>query len=108
MTSAAPGLTVRSSVDARSGPEGEEDCGNVSGSINGFPLSSKKFNGACAAAVPVLISVIVVFQYPAEANWAIEPALLNPDTDALGSSTVNERPATVTVPERAAPLFACT
>src|SRR5262249_10129881 len=72
MINVAPGLSVRSTKVAGACGNGDA-CGKVSGSANGFPLSSKKFSRACEVTLPVFASVKMVYQRPAEAKWAIDP-----------------------------------
>jgi hypothetical protein len=58
------------------------------------------------AAEPVLTSVIVVDQEPADARCTIEPAALYPAMEAAASSIVYVTPPMMMVPVRAAPVFA--
>src|SRR5437867_3698967 len=106
ITSCALGLRLRSSVQASSGPTDVASgvCGNVRGIRSGLPLLSQNTKRPSPADAPRLIASSVNFQVPSEVTCANDPKLetllaIKP----LACSTVNGRPATVMVPERAAP-----
>ena len=86
-------------------------CENATGSVSGpFPggssASPEKLSRAVAEAALLLTSVKVVVQLSSAAKCATEPMKLRPEIEAASCCTLNDIPATVNVPDRAAPKFA--
>ncbi|MBZ5676421.1 MAG: hypothetical protein LAP61_19440 [Acidobacteriia bacterium] len=96
---------MRSKVDANSGPAVGGNCGNVSGSISGLPLSPVKLNRAVAAETPRLMPIRLKSQVPSEATCPSEPAVAKPAIEAADCSMVKVWSAMVNELETPPPKF---
>ena len=104
----APAFTVRSTLEASSGAGSPgRRLGEVHGQCQRLAVVVRSSPGP-SLAPPLLMSVMVSFQYPPEVTWGSEPMVERPAADAADCSTVNGNPAMAMEPERAAPLFAAT